>query len=94
MDKQIILKFLKENKSILAERYDVVKIGLFGSYAAENQTESSDIDIIVSMPSDFDKYYDLKDFLETNLKHKIDLGLEKNMRDLIKKNIEKEIIYV
>ena len=94
MDKQIILNFLKENKSILAERYDVVKIGLFGSYAAENQTESSDIDIIVSMPSDFDKYYDLKDFLETNLKHKIDLGLEKNMRDLIKKNIEKEIIYV
>jgi len=94
MDKQIILNFLKENKPILSERYDVVRIGLFGSYAAEKQTESSDIDIIVSMPSDFDKFYDLKDFLETNLKHKIDLGLEKNMRELIKKNIEKEIIYV
>ncbi len=94
MDKQIILNFLKENKPILTERYEVVKIGLFGSYAAENQTEFSDIDIIVSMPSDFDKFYDLKDFLETNLKHKIDLGLEKNMRDLIKKSIEKEIIYV
>jgi hypothetical protein len=94
MDKQIILNFLKENKPILTEKYDVVKIGLFGSYAAENQTEISDIDIIVSMPSDFDKFYDLKDFLETNLKHKIDLGLEKNMRDLIKKSIEKEIIYV
>jgi len=94
MNKQIILNFLKENKLVLAQRYGVDKIGLFGSYAFDKQTEKSDIDIIVSMPSDFDKFYDLKDFLETSLHSKIDLGLEKNMREMIKKRIEKEIIYV
>jgi len=94
MDKNIILNFLKNNKPLLEEKYDVDKIGLFGSYALDKQTENSDIDIIVSMPSNFDKFYDLKDFLESNLNCKVDLGLEKNIRELIKKRIEKEVIYV
>ena len=78
----------------MQERFDVSRIGLFGSYATGTNTIDSDIDIIVSMPSDFDKFYDLKDFLETNLNHEVDLGLEKNMRVLIREQVEKEVIYV
>ncbi len=70
------------------------KIGLFGSYAKEQQTARSDIDIIVDMPSNFDKYYDLKEFLEKELKTKIDLGLEKSIRKLIKEKIAHEVLYV
>lgn len=94
MQKQEILDFLAKNKAYFQEKYSINKIGLFGSYAIDRQTDNSDIDILVSMPADFDKYYELKEYLETSLKHKIDLGLEKSMRDLIKKTIEKEIIYV
>jgi hypothetical protein len=94
MEKQDILDFLSKNKSLLKQKYNVNRIGLFGSYASGKQTENSDIDIIVSMPSNFDNFYDLKDFLEANLKHKVDLGLEKNMRILIREKAEKEAIYV
>lgn len=94
MNRNEIIDFLKKNKSFLQERFDVSRIGLFGSYATGTNTIDSDIDIIVSMPSDFDKFYDLKDFLETNLNHEVDLGLEKNMRVLIREEVEKEVIYV
>lgn len=94
MKKDEILNFLKANKKFFEKRYKVTRIGLFGSYSINKQSQNSDIDIIVSMPSDFDNYYDLKEFLEYNLKSEVDLALEKNMRQLIKKHIENEIIYV
>lgn len=94
MTKTFVLNFLSSHKQLLKEKYDVEKIGLFGSYATDNQKESSDIDIIVQMPSDFDKYYDLKEFLETKLEKTVDLGLEKNLRKLIKNKVKNEIIYV
>ena len=94
MNRKEIIDFLKKNKSFLQERFDVSRIGLFGSYATGTNTIDSDIDIIVSMPSDFDKFYGLKEFLETNLNHEVDLGLEKNMRVLIREQLKKEVIYV
>lgn len=94
MNRKDILDFLAQNKLFLQQKYNVSKIGLFGSYAVDKQTDNSDIDILVSMPSSFDNYYDLKEFLEANLHHKVDLGLDKSIRELIKKSIEKEIIYV
>ncbi len=94
MTKDQILNFLKENKELLQKRFKVTRIGLFGSYARDNQASDSDIDIIVDMPSSFDNYFDLKEFLEDNLKKNVDLGLEKNLRLLIKQKIINEIIYV
>lgn len=94
MTKEYILNFLKTNKQLLNEKYNVTKIGLFGSYAKDSQTESSDIDILVEMPPSFDNFFDLKYFLEDAFKKTVDLGKEKNLRLLIKKHIENEIIYV
>ena len=42
-----ILQFLRLNKDLFKEKYNVVKIGIFGSYSREEQTDNSDIDIIV-----------------------------------------------
>ena len=94
VNKHSILSFLLEHKSLLKSRYKVAKIGLFGSYVNHKETQESDIDIVVDMPSNFDLYYDLKEFLEKSFQKKIDLGLEKNMRSLIKEQVEKEVIYV
>ena len=93
MDKKEILTFLRENKSLLQTRFHVEKIGLFGSFATETATAKSDVDILVSMPSSFDDYYGLKEFLESHLKRNVDLGLEKTLRHRIKQEIQKEIIY-
>ena len=94
MTKNHIIKFLSSHKTEIQARFKVSKIGLFGSYATNKNTDDSDIDILVSMPSDFDLYYDLKLYLETAFHKKIDLGLEKNLRELIKKNINNEVLYV
>jgi predicted nucleotidyltransferase len=94
INKQSILIFLKENKQQLKNRYQVNKIGLFGSFARGEETNTSDIDILVDMPSSFDNYFDLKYFLEENFQREVDLGKEKQLRLLIKKQIMKDIIYV
>ena len=94
INKQFILKFLKENKQQLKENYDVKKIGLFGSFSREEENIDSDIDILVDMPSSFDKFFDLKYFLEDNFKRNVDLGMKNSMRAFIKKRIEKDILYV
>jgi len=94
MKREEILHFLKNNKPTLQKKYKVSKIGIFGSCARGENNQNSDIDIIVSMPSDFNKYYDLKEFLEQNLNTEIDLALEKNIRELIRRKIQDEIIYV
>lgn len=45
--KNEILETLKELKPFLANEYSVKEIGLFGSYADNEQNEESDIDILV-----------------------------------------------
>jgi len=94
MTKKYILNFLTTHKQEMQENYALKKIGLFGSYAKGLEKASSDIDIIVDMPSSFDAFFDLKDFLELHLKKDIDLGLEKSMRPFIKNAIKSDIIYV
>ncbi len=94
MRKEDVLAFLKENKELLATRFKVKNIGIFGSFARNEAMKDSDIDIIVDMPPSFDSYYDLKEFLEKSFKRTVDLGLKRNIRTFIKKSIEKDIIYV
>jgi len=94
MNRAEILEFLTSNKELLETRYHVSRIGLFGSYARDEQTTDSDVDLIVDMPPSFDGYYDLKEFLETGIRAKVDLGIEKNLRTLVRKRIAEEVIYV
>lgn len=92
MNKEKIISILKEQITFLNERYHLRKIGLFGSYAIESQTESSDIDLIV----DFDKpigldFVELGDYLENLLNKKVDLitfeGLKNSKYKLDMENI-------
>jgi predicted nucleotidyltransferase len=94
LNRETILKFLKEHKEMFQSKYQIKKLGLFGSYAKGEENHQSDIDILVDMPSSFDLYYDLKEFLEEALNRSIDLGLEKSMRAFILDSIQEEIIYV
>lgn len=94
INKNIILNFLKEHKHELVNKYSIKKIALFGSYARGEEKSSSDIDILVDMPSDFDNYYDLKEYLEENFNKSVDLGLEKNIREIVRNSINKDIVYV
>ena len=49
INKEIILQKLKEIKPLLASKYNLTELALFGSYSRNEQTAESDIDIMVSM---------------------------------------------
>ncbi len=46
--KEEILKKLTEIKPLLQEKFELTELALFGSYARNEQTENSDIDIMVA----------------------------------------------
>ena len=76
--KEIIKKIKEKSKDI--KKYNVKKIGLFGSFVKNKQHKKSDIDIIVSFDKEtFDNYMDLLFLLERLFKRKIDLVIEKDI---------------
>jgi len=82
------------HKKELKEKLGVIKIGLFGSYARNEATSDSDIDIEVESDNSFRSFFSLLYFLEQGLDNKIDLGIEHSLKPIAKRNILKEIIYV
>lgn len=59
---------LKALKPIIVERYRLRSIGLFGSYARGDHTETSDVDILVDVdPSIGLAFVDLADLIEDRL---------------------------
>ena len=94
MTKETILAFLRAHKEELHQKYGVKSIGLFGSYARDEATSQSDIDIVVDMPSSFTAFFGLQSYLEKHLQKNVDLGMENRLRSFIKESIKQEVIYV
>jgi len=91
-----IKSILQRLKPELARKYHVSSIGLFGSVVRGDFSDAkSDIDIIV----DFSKpvgieFVDLADFLEAQIRRKIDLVSRKGIKKNYYQQIESEIVYV
>ncbi len=90
-----ILKLLKELKPELERKFNVSKIGVFGSFVRNEQHSNSDVDLLVEFTEPIGlKIIDLKEFLEEKLGRRIDLISSEGMSPYIKPYIEKEIVYV
>jgi predicted nucleotidyltransferase len=86
---------LKNLKPILSEKYNVNKIGYFGSYSRNEQNENSDIDILVNFKKPVGwEFFDLQDLLEKELNTKVDLLSTKAIKEQIKDDILQQVIYV
>lgn len=95
MTKQDILQKLTQEKEYIQKTYEVDKIGLFGSYAKDQQTPNSDIDIYVEFKNKtFDNLTGLWNYLEEMYHTKIDLlHKHKRSKGAIFESIQKEVIY-
>lgn len=86
---------LKALKPALSARFFVEKIGYFGSFARNEQTDSSDIDIIVSFNKPLGwAFFDLQELLETELGRKVDLVSIKALKEQLRDIILSEVKYV
>lgn len=95
MTKNDVLQKLTQEKEYIQKTYEVDKIGLFGSYAKDQQTPDSDIDIYVEFKrKTFDNLAGLWVYLEELYHKKIDIiHKHKNNNPIIISNIQKEVIY-
>ena len=86
----------KEQKEIIIEKllpYHPSQIGIFGSYSRNENSEKSDLDILVSFngnPTLFD-LMDMEDKISSFLGIKIDLVTEKSMHPKLKPYIDKDL---
>jgi uncharacterized protein len=86
---------LKELKPYLLKKYYVDKIGYFGSYSRNEQNQFSDIDILVSFKKPLGwEFFDLQEFLENQLKIKVDLVSEKAIKKQLRQIILKSVKYI
>ena len=90
------ISVLKAFKQKFGSVYGITKLGIFGSVAREENTEDSDIDIIVELDSPtLTLMHDLHEALSALFHCKVDLvRLRKSLRPLLLSNIKKEAIYV
>ncbi len=95
MGKKEILSYLRSNKQNLKDTFHLAKIGLFGSFARGEATNTSDIDILVKFerPIGWD-FIILKEYLEDILNREVDLVTEEAIKSQMKQEILKEVIYI
>lgn len=96
--KDNILEFLREQKPYLYSKFNLTKIGLFGSFANEMATTQSDIDLIVEFeegtPDIFGKKESLRNLLYSKFDRSVDVATEKYLKPYYKLQILEETIYV
>jgi len=96
--KKELLDFLKQNRKFLLETYHITRIGLFGSFAREEQNDSSDVDLLIDIEEGTKNIHDLKlslkKYLSSAFGRDVDLAREKYLKPYAKKYILKDILYV
>jgi predicted nucleotidyltransferase len=91
-----IKQWLVQNKSLLQERYSVQEVGVFGSYVRQEQTEASDVDVLVefSETPSLLKFVNLENYLSDNLGAKVDLVHKSGLKPRIGERILAEVVYL
>lgn len=94
---------LRSRETLLAElaarasalrRLGVTSLGLFGSYARNEQTSTSDVDLLVTFDHlTFRSFMDTKLFLEEALGLPVDLVLAGDLRPRLRERVLNEVIY-
>ncbi|MDX2244250.1 MAG: nucleotidyltransferase family protein [Leptolyngbyaceae cyanobacterium bins.302] len=95
MQRDTVLSILKQHQATL-KKLGVRSLAVFGSVARDEATSESDIDILVEFepPVTFDRYMDVRFYLEDHLGGKVDLVSWKSLKSQIRDQVEQEAIYV
>ena len=83
-------------KQAFGQQFGITKLGIFGSVARQENTEGSDIDIVVEVEKPtLSLMYELKEALNNLFNCNVDLvRFRSTLRPLFKKNILNDAVYV
>lgn len=92
----MISQIISSEKEYLQTVFKVSEIGIFGSYVRGEQTERSDVDILVDFSGNTSLFdvVDLEDYLTQKLDVRVDLVLKKALKPRIGEKILKEVVYL
>ncbi len=94
LDKNEILDKLRELKPILSEEYAVKEIGIFGSFAQNEASDESDIDVLVELHRPIGwEFFTLQMYLEGIFGRKVDLVTKNALKEQIKDRILAQVNY-
>ncbi len=96
MKRSRALELLAQSKPILASRYGVTQLALFGSTARDAARSDSDVDILVTFdgPATSERYFGVQFYLEDLFGAPVDLVTEKALRAELRPFIQKEAVRV
>ena len=80
------------NHHHLLKKYQLKKIGVFGSVARGEK--SNDIDLFVENVSDYKNLLDFREELEKLLQKKVDIVIDKYANPIVLYRAKKEMLYV
>ena len=96
MKKDTLIDILQANRAQI-KNFGISLLGVFGSYARNEQTDTSDVDVIVEFEKgekSYKKFIGLVYYLEDLLQRKVDVLTFQSISPLLKEQIEKEVTYV
>lgn len=95
---EILKTKLRDLKPQLQQDYQVTQLGIFGSYVRGEQTQDSDIDILVEFSPNASfglvTFCTLENQLSDNLDQKVDLVMKDALKPHIGQKILEEVIYL
>ena len=96
MNRDEILRILREFKRDYAAKYGILELGVFGSVARDTAGEQSDVDICVKTetPNPFMLVHIKQELEERVGKHVDIVRVREQMNPFLKSRIEKEGVYV
>ena len=89
-------QLLSLQKQSLCEIYQITEIGIFGSYARGEETELSDVDILVDYETapTFIMLVELRDYLSQLFGLKVDVVTKNGLKPRICERVLAEAIYI
>lgn len=91
-----IKKIIKQHRNVLADKYGVAVVGIFGSYVRGEQEQRSDIDLLADIlrPISLLEMVGAEIYLSEVLEIKVDLVPKRSVREELRNNILEEAVSI
>ncbi len=96
MNRDEVLDMLRTHKPALVERFGVIGLALYGSFARDQAADHSDVDVLVEFdtPPDWKNYFGAVAYLEDLLGRPVDMATISEVRKEIRPFVERDAVHV
>lgn len=96
MNREQTLALMSQRKPVLAERFGVLRLALFGSMARGTARPDGDVDVLVAFdgPATSKPYFSVQFYLQDLLGRDVDLVTEDALRSRLRPFVERDVVAI